>query len=365
VYILSIVNFLIILSPLLFFIVPFIVANSDYINSNSVTTLILLALFITSCITVLAIICDFLFGFSTRFFVKNTKEFHKIKNYDVMERVFDDVKLQFNQPNVKLLISNSSEVNAFAIGNMGKQYIVLTMGIVSQYLIGSKDREDFLQQIKGIMGHEMSHLINKDYLPGLLLKMNEIATDCLSRIILIFFQFVINVLQIIPVAGRGFAAIVLYVHKIFDFFISFSYKYILLPIYNLIQLKISRVREFRCDAQSAMAVGGKTMAKALEALGESGYTTIFSTHPKTADRIKHVKNISGSGYIIRPDRFNTIINFLFVLFLLLLPLLLCSYINFTDLADKYDSVLSRILFRVHSFSLRIRYFIHDLKQSLM
>ncbi len=342
VYILSIVNFVIILSPLLIFIIPIMISQSEYIKSDSTLTIILLMFLIVSLLMILFMIIDFLFGISTRHFLKDTKEYTKLKDYDVLEGVFEDIKLQFNKHNVKLLISSSEEANAFAIGNMGRQYIVITKGLISAYLIQLKDKEYFLSCIKCIMGHEMSHLINKDYLPALLLQMNENATDIVSKIIFTCFNIIINILQLIPFVGGLLASFIITIYNGIDFIISFFYKYIILSIYKFFQLKISRENEYRCDIQSSEANGGEMMAKALSIFGEEGYTTIFSTHPKTSSRIAKVKNIEQSYGIIKPRCGNALINFIFVLFMILVPILIYQFMNIKGLIENYYDIESHI-----------------------
>jgi len=285
---------------------------------------------------------DFLFGFSSRHFLKNTREYTKLKDYDILEGIFEDIKLQFNNHNVKLLISSSDEANAFAIGNMRKQYIVLTKGLITTYLIQMKGKEYFLNSIKCIMGHEMSHLINKDYLPALLLQVNEDATKFVSKIIFVFFDIFINILQYIPLVGRAAAGIIKNIYNFLDFLISFFYKYVILSVYKFIQLKISREREYRCDIQSAQASGGQFMANALSALGENGYITIFSAHPKTASRIQKVSNIKRIYTIIKPEWGNRLVNFTFVFFMVFLPLLIYKYMDINGLVENYSDIIMHI-----------------------
>ena len=356
VYILSVINFAIILSPLLFFIIPVMITNSPYIKSSSILTIVLLTFFIVSCLMIFIMFLDYLFGFSSRHYIKGTKEYTKIKNYDAMTDIFEDIKLYFNRPNVKLMILNSTDVNAFAIGNMKKQYVVLTTGLITQYLMENPNRNDFLKSMKCIIGHEMSHLINKDYLPGLLLKINEMATNFISNIILQVFQIIINILSYVPIVGRIIAGIILNLYKLLDFIISFFYKYIILVIYKFIQLKISREREFRCDLQSAMVNGGENMAKALMPLGENGYVTIFSTHPKTSARVNRVKDVISMSDIIRPEKGNSFINFLSIMFILFLPLIIYRYMDIKGLVENYNDIVSHIKFSIVVFKINFNNF---------
>jgi Zn-dependent protease with chaperone function len=291
---------------------------------------------------------DLLFGFSTKSFLTNAQDYKKLKAYnEAFSEIFEDLKKRFNRPNVRLLIADSTQENAFAVGNMKHQYIIITKALISTYLMVCPKREDFLIAIKCVIGHEMSHLINKDYLPGLLLTMNGIATDFVSKIIVSFLGIFINIIQFIPFIGRMIAQAIIYFHQVLEFLISFFHKYIILSIYKFIQLKISRVGEFRCDMQSSEINGGIFMGKALSVLGETGYTTVFSTHPKTSDRVRHIQSIKNTEMIINPIVGNKIVNFLFITFILFLPFITYHFTDVKNLINNYNDIMSSIVFEIN------------------
>lgn len=294
IYILSVINFVIILFPLTFFIVPLLFINNDHVQ-KSIISILLLSVFFVSGLMLVILFFDFLFGFSVRPFLRNCINYKKDKKYRVFFETFDEIKYRFGKPNTKLLIKKSSEVNAFAIGGLGRNNIVITEGLLLHYLTQVESKEEFIKSIEGVIGHEMSHLINKDYLPGLLLTINEQATQAFSRLVYIIFNIFIRLFSIIPTVGYLVAQLVIGIYKIFDFFIFFFHKYVILNVYKFILLQISKNIEYRCDKQSAQACGGDTMALALSFLGENGYFTIFSTHPKTKQRIGKVKNVRIKG----------------------------------------------------------------------
>jgi Zn-dependent protease with chaperone function len=69
-------------------------------------------------------------------------------------------------------------------------------------------------------------------------------------------------------------------------------------IYQFLKNFFGRAVEYRCDRQSAKAFGGLNIAHALSLLGESGYFTLFSTHPATQKRIKKVQSVEEKNAII-------------------------------------------------------------------
>lgn len=65
----------------------------------------------------------------------------------------------------------------------------------------------------------------------------------------------------------------------------------MMKIYNFIKLQISKEIEYRADNQGAKVVGGENMSYALSLLGDSGYFTLFSSHPATRNRVKKTKSV--------------------------------------------------------------------------
>jgi Zn-dependent protease with chaperone function len=290
VYVLSVLNFVIILSPISFLIIPlFIIENGDI--GKNINSILFLSAFAISSLMLFLLFLDFLFGFSVNSFLQNCKEYQKDNKYKMFYDIFEELKYKFGKSNVNLLIKKSTEINAFAVGGLGRNNIVLTEGLLLHYLKNVDNKGEFSNCIEGILGHEMSHLINKDYLPGLLLTINEQATHMVSKLVFLIFNIFIRLFSAVPLIGFLFVNLFLALYKLFDFFIHFFYKYIILNIYKFLLLQISRDIEYRCDKQSAKSCGGDVMAFALSFLGEDGYCTIFSTHPKTSKRIKKVKNV--------------------------------------------------------------------------
>ena len=347
IYILSIVNFSIILLPLMFFVVPIVISKLNLIDTQSIVSIILFVFFLVSCLMNFIIILDFLFGFSSKKFLKNTQPYEKFKEYEILTNIFNEIKMVFNRPNVKLVISNSGKVNAFAVGNMKKQYVVLTQGLVNKYLLRLNETNNFLLAMRCIIGHEMSHLINKDYLPTLLLEINEYSIKIVSKMIYMFFRIFLVAFRIIPFFGEIFSYIVFGLYKMINFSLLFFYKYLITPIYKLIYLKINRSKEFRCDMQSSLANGGLNMASALSILDDGEYITLFSSHPKMKKRINYIKNIKPISGTIKPVRGNNLINLIAFLFIILMPVILYYLIDFEHVRQNFKDVIETSKFQLY------------------
>jgi Zn-dependent protease with chaperone function len=63
----------------------------------------------------------------------------------------------------------------------------------------------FLSAIRSIISHEMSHLINKDFLPSFITMSNQKATNFVSSVLRFVFLGIANLISIFPYGGRSSA----------------------------------------------------------------------------------------------------------------------------------------------------------------
>lgn len=299
VYILSILNFIVVLSPLTFLVLgKYFLATSA--QDRYIESLIFLSISSTTALMLLFLFFDFCFSSSVRYYAKRSVLATKDDKYNDISEAFEKVKLKFNRQDIKLYINDSNEVNAYAVGSLRKNIIVITTALLNLYRSETENREQFLKYVEGIMGHEISHIINKDYFTALLLIINERANNFVSGIIQIIFTIFVRIICIIPVIGNYISIAIDSLYNFLDFIINFFYKFVILNIYKFIQLQISKSIEYRADSQGAEVVGGIEMSKALSLLGDSGYFSIFSSHPSTKSRMNNVADIDETSNTIRP-----------------------------------------------------------------
>ncbi|MBM3579702.1 MAG: hypothetical protein FJX34_02890 [Alphaproteobacteria bacterium] len=326
VYILTICNTMILMSPIIAAAAPFITIKGytislDYDIYARMKFMFSFAAFLVSFLMVVYLLFDFLFGFSVRSSLKNCTRYEKVKDYDFLTDLFNQVKSKFGEKNVKLYIKNSDEINAYAISSLGNRAVVLTRGIIEHYLVSCKDPKAFLYALRSIIGHEMSHLVNKDFLPTFLIIVNQKITNFVSSAFYTLFSLAVNASKWIPYFGNQTARTMSQTYILLNLVITAFNRFVVYTIYEFLRRFVMRFIEYRCDRQSAKAFGGQSMALALSMLGESGYFTLFSTHPRTKARIRKVENIKISDSVIRPGIFDSIASY-FSLFLL--PVL-CLY----------------------------------------
>ena len=324
VYILTIINFIILLLPFLSVLMVVIHFNRNLVMSKIAKfdfVLILNSLiFVVSFLMIFYLLLDFIFGFSVSSSLKNCKNYKKSKNYKFLDEIFCQVKQKFGRKDVKLYIKNSSEINAFAVGCMGKRVIVLTAGLINHALKNSKNKQEFLSMLLSIMGHEMSHLVNKDYLPALLIIVNQKATNLVSTILEILIRWPLIILSFFRLRSRIIFEIILFIYRFVNQIVTFFNAKIIFNLYEFIRRFISRSIEYRCDFQSSQAFGGFNMAKALSLFGNNGYITLFSTHPNTKWRIKKVEKVTSKDIVIKPLTSSSISNY----FALMILIIICA-----------------------------------------
>lgn len=321
VYLLSLLNFLIITIPFLLIFSPLLLFGSDGFLI-AVRDFIIFSLFVISALMVTYLTFDLLLGVSIWGMTRGHQPVQKMKKeLPVLEKVsedFTELNKKFRVPNTHLLIAKTPEVNAYAIGSFRRNVVVLTIGILAHYKRKSESMEEFYDSIRGIMAHEFSHLANRDFLPGLLVFANEKAVNFMAGLLRFFFIFIARFFTLIPFLGRVVFSLVMSLHVLTDRALTGFYRFLFKPIYNFVKLHVSRATEYRCDKQAAEACGGQEMATALGGLGESGFVTIFSTHPATKARVRYVNDIKKKYGTIRISILNRLSNLLAIIFLIMM-----------------------------------------------
>jgi len=336
-------NLLILAIPIIITILPYIefeqgfryIAIDTEIYERSKIAIFTL-LFASCTLMLIYLMFDFIFGISARASIYNCKNFTKLKDYKFLSDVFKQVQEKFDRKDVKLLIKSSDEINAYAVGGLRKNYIVLTQGLINHYLAKSNNMQNFLMAIRSVLGHEMSHIINKDFLPTYLVITNQKITNFISNILYLIFNFISRALIRIPYAGRRSSKIADLIYSISYIFLTLFNRIIVYNVYEFLRRFISRAIEFRCDKQSALAFDGINMSLALSMLGKRGYFTLFSTHPSTNRRISKVSQIKSVDNIIKQGFINRISNFAS----LILLIAICIY--FSHLA-KIDLMIKHYI----------------------
>lgn len=183
----------------------------------------------------------------------------------------------------------SPDLNAFATGPSRSNSLVA----VSTGLVEKMDQT----QLRGVLAHEVAHIANGDM----------VTMTLIQGIVNAFTMFLARVVSYaIMVAGRddregGFSTMSYYLLTIvFDIVFSI--------IGSIVVAYFSRLREFKADAGGAQLAGASSMIAALEGLGrqlepreqkgkalatlminQTGFMSLFSTHPPLKERIAKLK----------------------------------------------------------------------------
>ena len=348
-YFLSVLNFLVILSPITCaIIIKYLIGNDSSVYLLQYFILFVVA--VVSAFMLLLFIFNFIFNRNVNLYKKQYKSYTKYSDLTFLRDIFEDLKEKFNCHSIELLINPSSSINACAVGGLRKQVVVLNAGLIKHYTEKSQSREEFLTHIKGILAHEFSHIINKDYFCGLLLQINERSLNIVSKIIFFICNTLMKIVAHIPIIGTGISALIGIFYRTVNYIVNFFYFKIVIKIYKFIQIQISKYIEFRADRQAGNVVGGQNMANTLALLGKSGWFNIFSSHPKTQNRVKKVSSIGMLAQQIRPV-------FMVNLFFYLSIFIMCFL--------TYKSFISIDYSRIKSDYIQLQHNIQNKKQKVM
>ena len=195
-------------------------------------------------------------------------------------------------PVPRLYLIEEAQPNAFATGrNPANSAVAVTSG-----LLASLPRD----QIRAVLAHELAHVRNRDILVSSVAAMISAAIAAIANVIQLSYLFGGHDEDSGPLAWLGTLAAI-----------------IIAPIAAmLLQLGVSRQREYLADATAAQLLGkGDALADALETLEQRaaarplavnpaiaslyitnqlsrhGLATLFSTHPPIARRIERLRAV--------------------------------------------------------------------------
>lgn len=207
---------------------------------------------------------------------------------DQLNRIVDELTSRANLPHrPDLYIIPSATMNAFATGTQDKPTIAITEGLL---------RRLTLREIAGVLAHETSHILNNDLW---LMNLADLITRFVQTLSYVaLFLALTNLLGLMTGAEpiSWWAVLLLYFAP---------------AISSLLQLGLSRAREFDADLEAAALTGDPMgLASALTRLDESQgqfwedltypvptrkipHPSLLRTHPPTRDRIARLHELTG------------------------------------------------------------------------
>ena len=214
-------------------------------------------------------------------------------------RIVGELAARAGIPMPRIYLIQSNQPNAFATGrNPRHSAVAVTTGLRTRLP---------LPQVRAVLAHELAHVRNRDILVSSIAAMIAGAIAAIANILQFSFLFGgQDEDDGGPLAWLGLLAAI-----------------IVAPIAAaLLQLGVSRHREYLADATAAQLLGeGGTLAEALETLDRdakalpmpvnpatallyianplprTGVATLFSTHPPIAERVRRLRSYDGSVLI--------------------------------------------------------------------
>ncbi len=215
-----------------------------------------------------------------------------------LEGIVQDLAQRAQVPVPRLFLIPSEQPNAFATGRNPKHAAVA----VTQGLLQHLPRD----QVKGVLAHEFAHIKNRDILVSSIAAMVAGAISAIANVLQFSLLFGGDDEDSGPLGLIGTLATI-----------------ILAPLAAmLIQLAVSRQREYLADATGAQLLGrGEPLANALETLERGaqavpmnvnpataslymvnplprgGVATLFMTHPPLGERIRRLRALDAGSAV--------------------------------------------------------------------
>jgi heat shock protein HtpX len=211
-----------------------------------------------------------------------------------LEATIQDLASRAGVPVPRLYLIPSEQPNAFATGRNPKHAAVaVTQGLLAHLP---------MEQVRGVLAHEFAHIKNRDILVGSIAAMVAGAISAIANILQFSMLFGGGDDEDSPLGIVGTLATIIFA-----------------PLAaTLLQLAVSRQREYLADATGARLLGrAAPLADALEnlergaqaipmgvnpataslyavnPLPRTGITSLFMTHPPTAERIRRLRELDG------------------------------------------------------------------------
>jgi heat shock protein HtpX len=211
-----------------------------------------------------------------------------------LEATVQDLAARAGVPVPRLYLIPSEQPNAFATGrNPRHAAVAVTQGLLAHLP---------MDQVKGVLAHEFAHIKNRDILVGSVAAMVAGAISAIANILQFSLLFGGGDDEDSPLGIVGTLATIIFA-----------------PLAaTLLQLAVSRQREYLADATGAKLLGrAAPLADALEnlergaqaipmgvnpataslyavnPLPRAGVAALFMTHPPTAERIRRLRELDG------------------------------------------------------------------------
>jgi len=276
-------------SIVLSFLVFFVLFGLVYVISGiSAPEISLFLLFFATVIILVDIFVSYNYGDKIVLKATGAKPIESGRKYTHLVNVVDGLSIAAGIPKPKIYVIDSDEINAYATGKDPKRAsIAVTRGALEKL-----DRDE----LEGVIGHEMSHIKNYDIRFAMIVAVLVGLVAIISNIMLRSWRY----------GGRsgrdskGAGLLIL---------IGFALAIISPIIVRLVQLSISRKREYLADASSAQLTrypdgladalekikkyneGKMQVSEAVSHLffsdpNKSSLDNLFATHPPIGERIR-------------------------------------------------------------------------------
>ena len=242
------------------------------------------------------LIFDFILGINMKIKQIIIKSYRFGGKYQKMlELPLSLIKTKYQIPHLKLFISDSAKPESYAMASVLEKYVCLSVGMVNALEIRAKSPEEFQILSCVILAKQAYNLKSGNYLPQMLLRINQRVVWFVEKVFGGFFKSLCFVIKFIPVVGVVIADGLKAMHKTTEFFLKMMNK-MLMKIYDGVDFMAMLSIQQKSDEIASKIIGGKYVAHAL-AVTEEENIEMFTFKPRLRKRIEKIEKIERTNFL--------------------------------------------------------------------
>jgi hypothetical protein len=222
-------------------------------------------------------------------------DIHKLPQMMWVSEIMWEVSDIFDT-DISLYLEKSSKLRIYSMGSIKTKRVFISLGLITYLSSKAHDDKERNRIIGALIAGEISHLLNYDYLPMMILKGSNKIAKFLCTLATIPIRILFIPMFLTPIIKYGMIYVMNFFTTIINSIDKILYKS-MLSVYNSIRYQIFEKNvEYRSDYQIAQIANKEVLIMVLAILKKLTYNDDYYCHTMAIERIKKIEQIQ-----IKPD----------------------------------------------------------------